>query len=376
MTKSPPVAGPLADVRVLDCSTVIAGPSCAKYFADFGADVIKVERPPAGDTTRNMGLPDPRDGVSYAWKLFNRGKRSIVLDLRSDEGREALLHLAESAEVLVENLRPGKLEALGLGPEVLLARNPRLVITRVTGFGQDGPYSHRAGFASVAEAMSGWAAINGEADGPPLLPPIALTDEITGIAAAFATMVALHSGVGQVVDVNLVESLLQVMGAIVPAYFGTGFLQGRMGSSLPNSVPRGVWQAADGRWVALSTSSDSVAERVMTLIGFHGDTRLATVAGRAAHRGKIDDALTSFIGSMPAAEVVARFEAADAAAATVYDMSDIATDPHFAARGTIAEVDGVHMQGLIARLSATPGQIRWAGRDLGADTAEVLSETR
>ena len=260
--------GPLADLRVLDCSTVIAGPSCAKYLADFGADVIKIERPPVGDSTRTMGLIDPTDGVSLAWKLWNRGKRVIALDLRSDHGREALLRLVETANVLVENLRPGKMAQLGLGPDVLLARNPRLVITSITGFGQDGPYANRPGFATIAEAMGGWAALNGMPDGPPLLPPIALTDELTGLTAAFGTMVALHSGVGQVVDANLLDSLLQVMGAIIPAYFRTGFLQQRMGSSLPNSVPRGAWPTADGKWIALSASSDSVAARLMKLIGF------------------------------------------------------------------------------------------------------------
>ena len=366
--------GPLADVRVLDCSTVIAGPSCAKYFADFGADVIKIERPPDGDSTRRMGLPDPTDGTSLAWKLFNRGKRVISLDLRSPAGRDAVLRLVEHSDVLVENLRPGKFDALGLDAETLWRHNPKLVITRISGFGQTGPYAYRPGFASIAEAMAGWAALAGEPDGPPMLPPVALTDELTGLSAAFATMVALHSGVGQVVDANLVESLLQVLGAIVPAYFASGFLQGRMGSSLPNSVPRGVWRAADGVWVALSTSSDAVAARVMRLIGFGDDPGVVTVAGRAERREAIDTALTDFVGSMPAAEVVRRFDEADAAAAIVLDIAGIAADPHFAARGSLVDVDGVRMQNLLARLSATPGKVRWSGRAYDADTAEVLAE--
>ena len=186
-------------------STVLAGPNCARYLADFGADVIKVERP-GGDSLRNMAWRDPRDGEGLWWKLVNRNKRTVVLDLKDDDDRAVLLALVDDADVLVENFRPGTLERLGLGPDVLLARNPTLVITRVSGFGQDGPYASRPGFATIAEAMSGLAAISGEPDGQPLLPPIALTDEVTGLAAAFATMVALHSGVGQVVDVNLLET--------------------------------------------------------------------------------------------------------------------------------------------------------------------------
>ena len=186
-------APPLADLRVVDLSTVLAGPNCARYLADFGADVIKVERP-GGDSLRNMAWRDERDGEGLWWKLANRNKRTVVADLKDDADRALVLRLLDDAHVLVENFRPGTLERLGLGPDVLHDRNPRLVITRVTGFGQDGPYAARPGFATIAEAMSGFAAINGEPDGQPLLPPIALTDEVTGLAAAFATMVALHCG--------------------------------------------------------------------------------------------------------------------------------------------------------------------------------------
>ena len=209
-------AGPLADLRVVDCATVVAGPGCARYLADFGADVIKVERP-GGDGTRSMGWLDPQDDVTLWWKLIGRNKRNVVLDLKSPDDLDVMLRLCDTADVLVENFRPGTMERLGLGPDVLLARNPRLVVTRVTGFGQDGPYAGRPGFATLAEAMSGFAALNGEPEGAPLLPPIALTDEITALAAAFATMVALRSGVGQVVDVNLLDSMLQVMGPLPAA---------------------------------------------------------------------------------------------------------------------------------------------------------------
>ena len=259
--------GPLAGIRVLDLATVVAGPGAARYLADFGAYVLKIERPGVGDSTRTMGLPDPRDGTSLYWKVVGRNKRCATLDLKSPDGRDALLRLADEAHVLIENFRPGVLERLGLAPDVLLERNPRLVVCRVTAFGQDGPYAQRPGFATLAEAMSGFAAINGEADGGPLLPPIALADEVTALAAAFATMVALHSGVGQVVDVTLLESLLQCMGPLPSAYGATGFLQPRRGSSLPYSVPRGTWRCRDGQWVAVSASAESVGRRVMDLIG-------------------------------------------------------------------------------------------------------------
>ena len=370
----PPPPGPLADLRVLDVSTVVAGPGCARYLADFGADVIKVERPDGGDTTRTMGWVDPRDGVTLWWKLEGRGKRAVALDLKSEEGRDAFLALCDTADVLVENFRPGTLERLGIGPDVLLARRPSLVITRVTGFGQDGPYAGRPGFATMAEAMSGFAAINGEADGGPVLPPIALTDEITGLVAAFATMVAVHSGVGQVVDVNLLESMFQIMGPLISGYLLRGELQPRLGSGIPYSVPRNVYRTADDRWVAVSTSAESVAQRVLDLLGVQGDPRVGSFADRATHRVELDELMTAWVAERSLAEVLAAFEAAQAAAAPIFDMADIAADPHYAARGAVVEVDGVPMQGLVARLSATPGAIRWVGRPLGADTEAVLSE--
>ena len=364
----------LAGLRVVDCSTVLAGPGCARYLADFGADVIKVERPETGDTTRSMGWRDPRDGITLFWKLLGRGKRTIVLDLKDDEGRATMLALVDGADVLVENFRPGTLERLGLGPDVLLARNPDLVITRVTGFGQDGPYASRPGFATRAEAMSGLAAINGEPEGAPLLPPIALADEVTGIVAAFATMVAVHSGVGQVVDVSLLESLFQLMGPLPSLYAVSGELQPRMGAQLPYTVPRNTYRCSDGTWVAVSTSAESVARRVLDLIGHGDDERLWSFEGRVEHRVELDQWVAEWIGERTSDEVISAFEEAHAACAPVYDMADLAVDPHVAARETIVEVDGTPMQGLIAKLSATPGHIRWAGRPLGADQAEVLAE--
>jgi crotonobetainyl-CoA:carnitine CoA-transferase CaiB-like acyl-CoA transferase len=367
----------LEGLRVIDMATVFAGPGAARHLGDFGADVVKIEAP-AGDGVRRMGWFPPEGGDSYTWKLLGRNKRAVVLDLKTDGGRDALLALADEADVLIENFRPGTLERLGIGPDVLFARNPGLVLLRVTGFGQDGPYASRPGFATMAEAMSGFAAINGEPDGPPLLPPIALTDEVSAIAGAFAVMVALHdrerTGLGQVIDVNLLESMLQMMSALPSAAAHLGYEQPRLGSGIPYSVPRGTYRCADNRWVAISTSAESVAHRVLTLLGLGDDERFATFESRGEHRDEVDAAVRAWVGARPSAEVLAAFEEAEAAIAPVYTMREVLADPHVRARGVFVEVDGVVMQGPVARLSRTPAEMRWAGRALGADTDEVLHE--
>jgi crotonobetainyl-CoA:carnitine CoA-transferase CaiB-like acyl-CoA transferase len=365
---TPPAA--LEGLQVVDMSTVLAGPNCARYLADFGADVIKVERP-GGDSLRNMAWRDPRDGEGLWWKLVNRNKRTVVLDVKDPADREVLLDLVDDAHVLIENSRPGTMERLGLGPEVLLERNPNLVITRVSGFGQDGPYASRPGFATIAEAMSGLAALSGEPDGQPLLPPIALTDEVTGLAAAFTTMAALHSGVGQIVDANLLETMFQMMGPLASVYAVRGELQPRLGAGLPYTVPRGTYRCADNRWVAVSTSSDSVAARVMEVLGVGDDERFATFAGRTKHRDELEQVMTDWCLARTRTEVIEAFTAAEAAIGPVYDMADIASDPHYAAREAIVDVGGTPMQGLIARLSATPGALRWPGRELDADGEQI-----
>jgi crotonobetainyl-CoA:carnitine CoA-transferase CaiB-like acyl-CoA transferase len=368
---------PLEGLRVIDMSSVLAAPAAARYLADFGADVIKVEAP-GGDGARSLGWRDPRDDESFMWKLLNRNKRAVVLDLKSSDDLAVMRRLIAGADVLVENNRPGTLERLGLDPEELLADNPGLVVLRLTGFGQDGPYASRPGFATLAEAMSGFAAINGEPDGRPLLPPIALTDEIAGVVGAFAVMVALRhrdgTGVGQVVDVNLLESMLQCMGPLPSAWAHLGWLQPRLGSGIPYSVPRGTYRCADGVWVAISTSTESVARRVLELLGLADDERFTTFAGRMEHRDALETLVESWVGSRPSSEVLAAFEAAEAAIAPVYTMADLADDPHVQARHSLIEVDGVCMPAPVARLARTPGEVRHAGRPLGADTAEVLAE--
>ena len=368
---------PLSDVRVIDMATIIAGPGAARHLADFGADVIKVEAP-GGDATRRLGWTEPGGDDSYFWKLAGRGKRSIVLDLKHPKGHEAMLRLVDTADVLVENMRPGKLEGLGLAPDLLHERNPRLVILRVTGFGQSGPYSSRPGFATVVEAMSGLSAISGVPDGQPLLPPVAITDEVTGMIGAFSVMVALRhadrTGEGQVIDLSLLESTLQLMGPLPSAYAHLGYLQPKLGAGLPWTVPRGTYQCADGAWVALSCSSDAVAGRVLDLIGVAGDPRFATLQDRFNNREEMETLVADWVSTRTSEEVLARFLEVDAAIAPVCTMADVVTDRQTRYRETIIEVDGVRMQGVAPRLSVSPGAVRFAGRPLGADTAEVLSE--
>ena len=364
-------AAALHGVRVLELSTVLAGPNCARYLADFGADVIKVERPDTGDSLRNMGWRDPRDGEGLWWKIVNRNKRLVALDLKNTDDRDVLMRLVAEAHVLIENFRPGVLEKLGLGPEVLHDVNPSLVITRITGFGQTGPYSQRPGFASIAESMGGLAAITGVPGGGPMLPPFALTDELTGLAAAFATMVALHSGVGQVVDVSLLESLFQILGPLCSVWALRGEMQERMGSSLPFTVPRGVFRCSDGEWLGVSASSDTVAARIVALLGFAGDERFTTFAGRTANREVLDEAMERWCAVRTRDQALRELTEAEAAAGPVLTMEDIAADPHYAARDAIVTVDGLPMQGLIAKLSRTPGSIEWTGRSADADGDEI-----
>lgn len=368
--------GPLDDVLVVDMATLIAAPGAARYLADFGADVVKVE-PPGGDPARRLGWKAP-DGDSYMWKVTGRNKRAAVLDLKAHHGREAMLALCDAADVLVENLRPGALERLGMAPERLLERNPRLVILRITGFGQDGPYAGRPGFATLAEAMSGFAAINGEPDGKPLLPPIALTDEIASLAGAFAVLVALRhrdrTGEGQVIDVNLLESMLQVLGPLPSAAAHLGYDQPRLGGGIPYTVPRNTYRCADGRWVAISTSADTIAARVLDLLGVAGDERFASFAERERHREELDAVVAAWVAARPAADVIAAFEAAQAAIAPVYSVTELLADPHVLTRGAMVEVDGVRMPGVVARLSRSPGEVRHPGRELGVDTDEILAD--
>ena len=379
-----PGTGPLSGVRVVDVATLFAGPLAATYLGDFGAEVVKVEHPRRPDAARGHG--PSKDGVGLWWKTLGRNKRTLTLDLGHEDGAAVLRRLVAEADVLVENFRPGTLERWGLGPDVLLADNPGLVLARVTAFGQTGPYASRPGFGSIAEAMSGFAAVTGEPDGPPTLPPFGLADGIAGLAAAFALLAALRerdrTGAGQVVDLAIIEPVLMMLGASLTAYDATGWVQPRTGNRSANNAPRNVYRAADGVWLAVSTSSQSIAERVLTLVGREDLVQqpwFATGRERAEHADELDEAVGSWIAARPADSVVAEFEAVHAAVGRVNDVRGVLADPQYQALGTALRVPdpdlgSVLVQNLLFRLSRTPGEVRWAGRGHGADTDEVLAE--
>ncbi|GAA1689903.1 CoA transferase [Glycomyces endophyticus] len=378
------MTAPLEGLRVLDVSTLFAGPIAATFLGDFGADVVKVEHPTKPDASRGHG--PSKDGVNLWWKTLGRNKRTVTVNLGTPEGAELLLRLAAGADVLIENFRPGTLERWGLGPERLHEANPRLVVARVTAFGQTGPYSGRPGFGSLAEAMSGFAALTGQPDGPPTLPPFGLADGVAALATAYAVMVALRAadrdGAGQVIDLAIIEPILMLLGGQITAYDQLGVLQPRSGNRSVNNAPRNVYETGDGEWVAVSTSSQSIAERVVRLVGradLVAEPWFASGHTRAEHADELDEAVAAWIGARPTAEVVAAFEDAQAAVAPVYDVRGVLADPQYRAIGTVQTVEDeelgpVKMQNVLFRLSATPGAIRWPGRRHGQDTDEVLAE--
>jgi len=378
------VTGPLAGLKVVDAATLFAGPLAATYLGDFGAEVVKVEHPRTPDAARTHG--QLKNGTGLWWKTLGRNKRTLTLDLKHPEGAALLRRLLVEADVLVENFRPGTLERWGLGPDVLLAANPRLVIARVTAFGQDGPYAGRPGFGSLAEAMSGFAAVTGEPDGPPTLPPFGLADGIAALATAYAVMAALRhrdaTGAGQVVDLAIIEPILMMLGAPLTAYDQLGYVQPRTGNRSVNNAPRNVYQAADGEWVAVSTSSQSIAERVLRLVGradLVAQPWFATGHQRAEHVDELDEAVGGWIRARSSDEVVDAFEKAEAAVSRVYDVRGVMADPQYRARGTALtvpdeELGPLVMQNVLFRLSATPGAVRWTGRPHGADTDAVLTD--
>ena len=376
--------GPLQGLRVVDVSTLFAGPQAAMHLGDFGAEVIKVEHPRMPDPARGHGAA--KDGQNLWWKTIARNKRTMSLDLSEPEGQDIFVSLARTADVVVENFRPDTLEKWNLGPERLHKENPRLVVARLTGFGQVGPYRRRPGFGTLAEAMSGFASLTGEPDGPPTLPPFGLADGIAGIATAYAVMTALHaresSGRGQVVDMALIEPILSILGPQISRWDQLGTVQPRRGNRSSDNAPRNTYRTADDRWVAISTSAQSIAARVMRLVGrpeLAEEPWFATGAGRAEHADLLDEVVGQWVSRHTRDEVVEAFERAEAAVAPIYDASDIVDDPQYQALGTIQTVDdpdlgALQMHNVLFRLSETPGAIRWSGRAHGADTADVLAD--
>jgi crotonobetainyl-CoA:carnitine CoA-transferase CaiB-like acyl-CoA transferase len=377
------VSNALDDIRVLDIATLFAGPTAATTLADFGADVIKVEHPRKPDPARTHG--QSKNGVGLWWKILGRNKSALTLNLSSPEGQEIFLELVRTADVVIENFRPGTLERWGIGPEKLREVNPRLIVTRVTGFGQFGPRANEPAFGTIAEAMSGFAHSTGQPDGPPTLPPLALADNISGLAATIATLTALHhrdrTGEGQVIDLAIIEPIMQMLGAQITVYDQLGVITQRKGNRSENNAPRNTYRTADGDWVAISTSAHSIAERVMRMVGRPDIVEQPWFNDgyqRAQHADEIDEAVGSWILERSTDDVVDEFAKAEAALGVVYDVSKVISDPQYNAIGAIATVEDpdlgpVRMPNVLFRMSETPGSIRHAGRAHGADTDQVLA---
>ncbi|HLH92716.1 MAG TPA: CoA transferase [Xanthobacteraceae bacterium] len=382
----PDARGPLDGIRVLDLSRLVAGNMVSLQLADFGADVVKVE-PPSGDPLR-----DWRDaGKSLHWKTYSRNKRSLVLNLRHASARDALMRLVERADVFIENYRPGTLEEMGLGPAVLHARNPGLIIVRVSGFGQTGPYAPLPGFGTLVEAMSGFAARTGFADREPVLPPLALADMIAGLYGAFATVTALRArehgaakghGGGQVIDLTLLESMFSVLGPEAAIFRTTGAVKPRTGSGSNTSAPRNVYRCADGKYVAMSGSTETMARRIFGAIGraeMLADERFRTNSARVENREQVDAAVGGWFAARTRDEALAHMRAAGVTVGPVYDIADAVADPHFRERPVLVEVEdpelgSLPMHDIVPRLSATPGTWRRPAPALGEHTDAVLAE--
>ena len=371
---------PLDEVRVLDLSRLVAGNILTHVLADLGADVIKVEKPGRGDDLRNWIT----NGVPLWWQVYARNKRSLCLDLRQAAGRDLLLRLVETGQILVENYRPGTLEKMGLGPDVLQARNPQLVIVRVSGWGQTGPFRDKPGFGSLIEAFSGFAAMNGFADRPPVLPAFAMADAFAGLYGALAALTALRvaerGGPGQVIDLALLEPILAVLGPKAAEYRLTGATTPRMGSRCTIQAPRDVYRTRDGKYLALSTGTQAMAERLFRAIGradLLDDPRFRTNAGRLRHREAVESIVAGFIAERTQAEALAFFEQAEVTVGPVCDEADLAADAYVAEREILIDLPDalagrLPMHNVVPRLSATPGALRRPAPALGEHNAEIL----
>lgn len=377
---TPDARGTLTGLRILDLSRLFAGNLLTQILGDFGAEVIKVE-PPAGDTLRAWRT----NGISTHWKIYARNKKSLCLELRKPEARELLLALVSSAHIFVESFRPGTLEKMELGPEILLKRNPKLVILRISGWGQAGPYRRRPGFGTLIEAMSGFAAMNGFADREPVLPPTYLADGVAGLYGAACAMIALreveiNGGRGQVIDLPLLDPLFSILGPQAANYRLTGKVKQRTGSSSSISAPRNVYRCNDGRYVALSASTQNMAQRVLHSIGradLVDDPRFRTNADRVKHAEELDALIGAFIAQRTQSENVAFFEQAEVTIGPVYDISQIIEDPHVIEREVIAdypdsEMESLPMHHAVARFMGTPASIRTPAPALGEHNREIL----
>jgi formyl-CoA transferase len=374
--------GPLAGIRVIELGSLIAGPFCAKTLADFGAEVIKIEPPGEGDPLRKWRKI--RNGTSLWWQVQSRGKQSVTCDLRKPEGQEIVRRLARRSHIVVENFRAGALEKWNLGWDALSRENPKLVLVRISGYGQDGPYSHRPGFAAIAEGMAGFRYITGFPDRPPARPNLSIGDTIASLHGVIGALMALHaaerSGKGQVVDVALYEAMFNCMESLLPEYTAQGYVRERTGSTLPGIAPSNLYPCRDGAYVLIAGNADSLYHRLMTAIGrldLRDDPALARNDGRAAQMQRIDQAIAEWTSALSLEQVLSAMEKAEVPAGRIYSAADIAADPHYAARGMIEEViagDGepLKVPGIVPKLSSTPGAIRSPAPKLGEHTDEVL----
>jgi len=371
----------LDNIVVLDLTTIVSGGTTTSVLADFGAQVIKVEHPQSGDPLR--AWEPTKDGVSLWWKVVSRNKQSITLNLRDPRGQQLARDLAARADVLVENFRPGTLERWNLGYDALSALNPKLVMVRISGFGQTGPYRDRPGFGTVAEAMSGFVALSGFPDGPPLLPPMPLADEVAGLFGAAATLMALYhrdqrDGRGQMIDVSLYEPLFRLLIPYIPQYALLGEVQQRAGNRFPGAAPRNMYRARDG-WTAISATTQRTFERLAQTMGrpdLLTDPRFADNASRVANVNELDAIIQAWIAAQPLDDLLRSLEEAETVAGPVYDVARIMTDPQFQARGDVLTVkDGelgeIPMPGVIPKFSRTPGRVAHAGPRLGEHNEAV-----
>ncbi|MCC7042501.1 MAG: CoA transferase [Acidobacteria bacterium] len=377
-----PLPQALDGIRVLDLSRMVAGGVCGMQLADFGADVVKVEQPGVGDPLRRWTT----GGHDFWWRVYARNKRFVTLDLKSGEGRELLLRLLPRFDVLIESFVPGGLERLDLGWDVLASVNPRLVLVRISGWGQTGPARGRPGFGTLVEAASGFAAMNGEPDGPPIVPAFPLADMSAALYASQAITMALYhrdarGGQGQVIDVSLFESLFSLLGPLPAEHAATGRVRTRDGSRSGNSSPRGCYRTSDGHWIAISGSTPKMAERMLRAWGLEhmlADPRFATNEVRVRHAADVDRAVTGAIGARTLAENLAIIRDHDLTAVPVQTVADIEHDPHWIARGLLIDVPSaggdVRMHDVVPRMSSTPGRIDHAGGALGQDTDAFLRE--
>jgi formyl-CoA transferase len=371
------MSGPLAGLRVLELGSLVAGPFCGKTFADFGAEVVKIEPPGEGDPLRKWRRM--RNGTSLWWQVQSRGKQSVTCDLRRPEGQEIVRRLARRAHIVVENFRAGALEKWNLGWEVFSHDNPTLVLVRISGYGQTGPYRERPGFAAIAEGMAGFRYVTGFPDRPPVRPNLSIGDTIASLHGVIGALMALHSGKGQVVDVALYEAMFNCMESLIADYDGDGYVRERTGSTLPGIAPSNLYPCREG-YVLIAGNADGLYYRLMTAIGradLRDDPALARNDGRAAQMERIDEAICAWTRTRTLDEVLNIMEKAQVPAGRIYSAADIAADPHFAARGMIEQViagDGepLKVPGIVPKLSATPGAIRSPAPALGEHTDEVL----